>query len=103
IQWNGNVVMCPIDCNGNYVAGNIQMQSLKEIWNGPLKWIREMHLQERYSELPQVCRECPDWKVKKAHTYYPDAKSEENYLNYINLGRTYTQAHFWSERDEVIR
>jgi len=40
IQWNGNVVMCAIDCDGKYVAGNIQMQALKEIWNGPLRWMR---------------------------------------------------------------
>jgi radical SAM protein with 4Fe4S-binding SPASM domain len=103
IHWNGNVVMCPVDCNGNYVAGNIEMQSLKDIWNGPLKWMRELQFQGRYQELPQICRECPDWRVKKAHAYYPNAEIQALYERYVNLGRTYTESHFWSEQEEVIR
>ena len=31
---NGDVVICCIDYNHKYVAGNIQEQSLEEIWNG---------------------------------------------------------------------
>ncbi|NJM85173.1 MAG: hypothetical protein HC839_02785, partial [Leptolyngbyaceae cyanobacterium RM2_2_21] len=66
IQWNGNVVMCPIDCDGKYVAGNIQLQSLKEIWGGSLRWIRGNSIvRNGFRELPQICRECPDWEVKK--------------------------------------
>ncbi len=103
IQWNGNVVMCPIDCDGKYVAGNIQLQSLKEIWGGSLRWIRELHRQERFRELPQICRECPDWEVKKAHTYYPTESIRQSYEDYINLGRTFTEAHFWQEDREKIR
>jgi len=97
IQWNGNVVMCPIDCDGKYVAGNIEMQSLKEIWNGPLKWIRELHLRERFSELPEVCRQCPDWEVKKAHAYFPDDAMKDSYESYVRKGRTFMEQHFWDE------
>jgi radical SAM protein with 4Fe4S-binding SPASM domain len=97
ITWNGNVVMCPIDCDGKYVAGNVTMQSLKEIWNGPLKWTRELHRQRRFGELPQVCRECPDWEVKKAHAYFPDDSVKKEYEDYVTLGRTFMESHFWQE------
>lgn len=97
ITWSGNVVMCPVDCDGKYVAGNVTMQSIKDIWNGPLKWIRELHRQERFSELPQICRECPDWQVKRAHTYFPDNMVKMEYEDYINLGRTFMEGHFWEE------
>jgi len=70
IHWNGNVVMCAIDCDGKYVAGNVEAQSIKEIWNGPLKWIRELHLRRRFRELPEVCRTCPDWDVKRAQAFF---------------------------------
>lgn len=98
IQWNGNVVMCPIDCDGKYVAGNLETQTLKEIWNGPLKWIRELHLRRRFSELPEVCRKCPDWEVKKAHAYFPDDALKEEYETYVRKGRTFMEHHFWNER-----
>lgn len=102
IHWNGSVVMCPIDCDGKYIAGSIEMQSLKEIWNNPLKWIRELHMQERYGELPEVCRSCPDWKVKKAHAYFPDDEAKQAYEDYINLGRVYMERHFWRENQETL-
>jgi radical SAM protein with 4Fe4S-binding SPASM domain len=102
IQWNGNVVMCPIDCDGKYVAGNIEMQTLKEIWNGPLKWNREQHLRQRYSELPEVCRLCPDWQVKKAHAYFPNEAMKADYEAYVRKGRTFMENHFWNEQQELL-
>jgi radical SAM protein with 4Fe4S-binding SPASM domain len=99
VQWNGNVVMCPIDCDGKYVAGNIEMQRLKEIWNGALKWNREMHMQERYRELPEVCRKCPDWQVKKARAYFPDDATKVAYESYVRKGRTFQEQHFWNEQN----
>lgn len=101
IQFNGNVVMCPVDCDGKYVAGNIQIQPLKEIWGGALRWMRELHLQERFSELPEVCRSCPDWEVKKAHPYYPNAELEAQYTKFLNLGRTYSNLHLWENAPKV--
>jgi len=96
IQWNGNVVMCAIDCDGKYVAGNIQMQSLKQIWTGPLRWMRELQLAKRFKELPSVCRECPDWKVKRAQVFFPNDALQAEYEAYVRRGRTFTPEHFWN-------
>jgi radical SAM protein with 4Fe4S-binding SPASM domain len=104
VHWNGNVVMCVVDCEGKYVAGNVEMQSLKQIWDGPLKWIRELHMRERFSELPEICRTCPDWRVKKAHTYYPeDEAKKQAYEKYVTTGRIFMERHYWDEKDEEIR
>jgi radical SAM protein with 4Fe4S-binding SPASM domain len=35
VQWNGDVVPCCRDCDGEVVLGNVAGQTLKEIWNGP--------------------------------------------------------------------
>jgi len=35
VQWNGDVVPCCRDCNGEAVLGNVAGQTLREIWNGP--------------------------------------------------------------------
>lgn len=34
IRWDGNVAICCNDWRGTYVCGNIEQQSLDEIWNG---------------------------------------------------------------------
>jgi len=87
IQWNGNVVMCAIDCDGKYVAGNVEAQPVRNIWNGPLRWIRELHIRKRFSELPEICRKCPDWQVKRAEVYFPDAVTKAAYEAYVQKGR----------------
>jgi radical SAM protein with 4Fe4S-binding SPASM domain len=103
IHWNGSVVMCPVDCDGKYIAGSVEMQTLKEIWNGALKWTRHLQIEERFGELPEICRQCTDWEVKKAHAYYPDEATQEAFESYINLGRDFMERHFWSEDQERIR
>lgn len=93
IHWNGNVVMCAIDCEGKYVAGNVGQQSLKEIWNGPLAWLRSLQQQRRFRELPEICRQCPDWQVKRAEAFFPDEKVRAAYESYVRRGRTFHEAH----------
>ncbi len=93
IHWNGNIVMCAVDCDGKYVGGNVQVSSLREVWNGPLKWIRELHLQRRFKELPEVCRTCTDWAVKNALAFFPSPEVRAAYEAYIRLGRAVVQEH----------
>ncbi|MBI3270109.1 MAG: radical SAM protein [Planctomycetes bacterium] len=87
IHANGNVVMCAIDCEGKYVAGNVETQSVQEIWNGPLRWIRELHMRERFRDLPEICRRCTDWAVKKAQAFFPSKESRSEYEAYVRRGR----------------
>jgi radical SAM protein with 4Fe4S-binding SPASM domain len=97
IHWNGNIVACVVDCDGKYVAGNVEMSSLGDVWNGPLKWIRELHMRQRYAELPQICRECPDWQVKKALAFFPNDAVRADYEAYVRLGRVFMQPHASSD------
>jgi len=93
VHWNGNIVMCAIDCDGKYVAGNIEWNTIQQVWNGPLKWIRQLHICKRFRELPEVCRKCPDWAVKKAQAFFPDESLRKDYEGYIRLGRAFMQPH----------
>ncbi len=92
LHWNGNIVACAIDCDGKYVAGNVEVSTLKEVWNGPLKWIRELHRQARFKELPQICRECTDWPVKRAQAFFPDEETRREYEAYMRLGRGFMES-----------
>lgn len=58
--WNGNVVQCGCDYDGKYIAGNVNNDSIKNIWQNNLKKVRDLHLQENYNATP-ICNDCKDW------------------------------------------
>ena len=65
----GKVVTCAVDLDAKFVAGDVSHQSLKEIWNGKLKELRECHLLGRFHTLPENCRGCKDWQAARADYY----------------------------------
>ena len=89
VLWNGNVVLCPCDADAKYVAGNVEAQTLREIWNGPLKWIRELHYRRRFTDLPEVCRKCPDWQTRTSHMFFPDEKQKKEYIDFVRMGKPF--------------
>jgi radical SAM protein with 4Fe4S-binding SPASM domain len=65
----GKVVTCAVDLDANFVAGDVNTSSLKEIWNGKMKELRQLHLSKRFDELPEICRNCRDWQSARADYY----------------------------------
>lgn len=62
----GKVVTCAVDLDAKFVAGDVNKQSLKEIWNGRLKELRQLHISKRFKDLPENCRNCRDWQSARA-------------------------------------
>jgi len=62
----GKVVTCAVDLDAKYVAGDVNGQSLKEVWNGKLKKIRRFHASRKFEALPDNCRNCRDWQSARA-------------------------------------
>lgn len=65
----GKVVTCAVDLDAKYVAGDVNKQSLTEIWNGVLKKLRQFHASKKFNALPENCRNCKDWQSAKADYY----------------------------------
>jgi radical SAM protein with 4Fe4S-binding SPASM domain len=65
----GKVVTCAVDVEAKFVAGDVNNNSLSEIWNGTLKDLRAMHLAGDYSWLPHHCFSCRDWQAARAEFY----------------------------------
>jgi len=65
----GKVVTCAVDLDARFVAGQVEDQSLKSIWNGKLKELRQCHLERNWDALPQICRDCRDWQSARADFY----------------------------------
>ncbi|MFA6030752.1 MAG: radical SAM protein [Elusimicrobiota bacterium] len=66
---SGKVVLCAVDLDAQYIAGDARRRSLKEIWNGKLARLREHHLRGRWSKLPKLCADCRDWQSARADYY----------------------------------
>jgi len=69
----GKVVTCAVDLDARFVAGDVNKNSLKEIWNGTLKEFRMLHLSRRFDQLPAHCRNCRDWQSARADYYSPNS------------------------------
>lgn len=60
VLWDGRVVTCCMDSNGVQVLGDLNSQSVQDVWNGPvLSGVRENFGKLDYSHYP-VCLSC-DW------------------------------------------
>jgi radical SAM protein with 4Fe4S-binding SPASM domain len=82
VHWNGNVVPCSFDPQDHYTMGNLQQQSLREIWRGePYRQLRR-RFRQGWSQLP-LCQECSyayqggslnSETMAEMHFYAPAAK-----------------------------
>lgn len=59
ISWDGDVMVCCLDSSRNFVMGNVNQNSIGEIWqNDRYRFIRECHKNGKYF-LINMCRNCP--------------------------------------------
>jgi radical SAM protein with 4Fe4S-binding SPASM domain len=55
VLWDGRVVPCCMDFDGKQILGDINKQSIKEVWEGS-NWMRNKHRNYDF-DIP-VCKEC---------------------------------------------
>jgi radical SAM protein with 4Fe4S-binding SPASM domain len=66
---DGKVVLCAVDVDARFVAGDVNKDSLQSVWNGELKKIRAMHQEKQFDQLPSPCKGCGDWQAARADFY----------------------------------
>jgi MoaA/NifB/PqqE/SkfB family radical SAM enzyme len=71
ILYDGRVALCAVDYDGKIIGGDVSKESLKSVWNGKLKEIRELMLQDKWDKLPPFCRDCTDWQKAVNVTFEP--------------------------------
>jgi len=58
VDWNGEVVLCCNDWDHQVILGNLNSQSIEEVWSGEkLKKIRELHIKRDFHKMP-FCDRC---------------------------------------------
>ncbi len=73
VFWDGRVPRCPGDTEGEEGVGNAWDEALTVLWNR-LGTYREKHLEYRFDELPERCRNCKDWMTGAAERIHPSEK-----------------------------
>ncbi len=64
ILWDGRVTTCCVDYQGKGVIGDINEDSLANIWRGEsLQNLRIAHMKGRYDSIP-LCNKCQFWKCE---------------------------------------
>ncbi len=59
----GDVATCAADPEARYIAGNVENQTIQEIWDGKLGDLRNLHITNQWDKLPHPCDKCTDWQV----------------------------------------
>ncbi len=73
---DGLVALCSVDIHCRVPCGDVSTTSIKEVWQTGLRAMRAMHKEGRFSELPEMCRNCSDWQSAYAE-YKPAAQTQE--------------------------
>ncbi|CAO3441346.1 radical SAM/SPASM domain-containing protein [Azospirillum endophyticum] len=71
IDTRGNVMVCGYDISANTSMGNVNSESIRDIWHGEgFRWYRDQHLAGRGADVP-LCSGCPDWRYRSwKHNYW---------------------------------
>jgi radical SAM protein with 4Fe4S-binding SPASM domain len=81
VNWNGEVTVCSVDWNTEINVGDVNHQTLHDIWNGvKIKKVRKSQIEGNYYKYP-VCKDCVVWVsigdlsewLKKETQYYNEA------------------------------
>ena len=70
VQWDGRYAQCDADYNAEFSPGNIQTQTIKQVWDGELARRRERHWALDFDFEP--CRNCKDWQAGLSELYEPE-------------------------------
>lgn len=65
VYWDGRIPRCPGDTEGEEGVGNAWDTPLSVLWQR-LGEYRKLHLEHRFAELPDRCRDCKDWMTGAA-------------------------------------
>ncbi|MDD5312463.1 MAG: radical SAM protein [Dehalococcoidia bacterium] len=66
---DGSVAFCTADVHCRVKCGDANTMTIREIWRGDLEKYRIMHSENRFDELPPMCRDCSDWQSSYADYY----------------------------------
>jgi len=70
ILWNGDLVLCCADFDGEMILGNVKKENIETIWNSDkYNDIRLKHLEWEFEKI-SICKNCQEWKYDYLRSRY---------------------------------
>ncbi len=63
ITWDGKVPLCVMDVDAKFPVGDVNKESIKDIWQSRNETLVKKHLKHQWDDLPVICKKCMDWTV----------------------------------------
>lgn len=66
VHQSGQVVACAVDYEGRLNAGNLRLETIRDVWQRLRSTLRDPHRMHQWSALPEICKGCADWQAAGA-------------------------------------
>ena len=63
ITWDGKVPNCCNDSNAATIWGDVNTESIKDIWARRNEQMVKYHFSHEWDKLPAICQVCNDWQI----------------------------------------
>lgn len=63
VTWDGKVTNCACDFDGTVIWGDLNVDSLKDVWQKRNAQMVQHHFSHEWDKLPAICRQCNDWQI----------------------------------------
>ena len=84
ITWDGKVVNCVVDVDAQSVCGDVNSNTIKEIWTKRNKDMVSKHMEHKFDELPDICKNCTDWAIVGEERFDENGNRVEKNYNHTD-------------------
>ena len=88
ITWEGKLLICPNDADATIVLGDLNVESLKDIWARRNEQIVKYHFSHEWDKLPKICQSCNDWQIVGEERF--DENGNPINKNYKEKGKVFS-------------
>lgn len=89
ITWDGNILNCTADYDGSVIWGNVNKDSIQQIWRQRNEGMVKYHFNHEFDKLPLVCQRCNDWQIVGEERF--DEKGNSINKNYNEKGKVFAR------------
>ncbi len=88
ITWNGKVANCSIDADLSIIRGDVNVESIQDIWRRRNEQMVKYHFSHEWDKLPPICQQCNDWQIIGEERF--DERGNPINKNYAAKGKTFS-------------
>lgn len=89
ITWEGKVTNCVWCADDTVIWGDVNTESLQEIWRRRNEQMVKYHFSHEWDKLPALCQNCNDWQIVGEERF--DENGNPINKNYNSKGKVFSE------------